>query len=114
MSPYAPLPVGVGRGRVTDENAPIRVLEPNHPLFTTPNRITPADWDNWVQERGLYFLGEKDPRYRDLLATADPFEYNAGDKLGSLVELRHGEGRWIYVGLGLWRQSLSDGCRCCY
>ncbi len=103
-SPFAPFPVVVGRGRVTDENAAIRVLVPDHPLFRTPNSIGEEDWRGWVQERGLYFLGRKDPRYCDLVTTEDPFPFNAGEKLGSLVEARYGRGRWIYVGLGLWRQ----------
>ena len=103
-SPFAPFPVVVGRGRVTDERAPIRVLAPDHPLFLAPNKIREEDWQGWVQERGLYFLGQKDARYRDLVAMEDPFPFNAGEKLGSLVEARYGKGRWIYVGLGLWRQ----------
>ncbi len=101
-SPYAPYPAQVGNGRVTDENAPIE--EVAHPVFNTPNRITPEDWENWVQERGLYFMGEKDSNYRDLILTRDTFEYNQGVKLGSLVETEYGQGRWLYVGLGLWRQ----------
>lgn len=103
-SPYAPYPAKVGRGRVTDENAPVEVLEPDNPVFNFPNRIDAQDWKGWVQERGLYFLGEKDERYRDLLSTSDPFEYNAGEKLGSLVQARYGKGDWVYVGVGLWRQ----------
>ncbi|MCZ6768194.1 MAG: NEW3 domain-containing protein [Acidobacteria bacterium] len=103
-SPYAPYPAQVGSGRVTDENAPTTILEPAHPVFFTPNEISGRDWEDWVQERGLYFMGEKDPRYRDLLSIQDPFEYNQGVKLGSLVEAEYGQGRWIYVGLGLWRQ----------
>ncbi len=103
--PWGPYPISVGRGRVTDENAPLRVLIPDHPAFTGPNRIGDSDWAGWVQERGLYFLApDGDPAYRDLLASEDPFEYNAGEKRGILVEARHGEGRWLYLGLGLWRQ----------
>ena len=103
--PWGPYPISVGRGRVTDENAPMRVLIPDHPAFTGPNRIGDSDWAGWVQERGLYFLAPGgDPAYRDLLASEDPFEYNAGEKRGILVEARHGEGRWLYLGLGLWRQ----------
>ena len=103
--PWGPHPISVGRGRITDENAPMRVLIPDHPTFTGPNRIDDADWAGWVQERGLYFLAPgADPAYRDLLASEDPFEYNAGEKRGILVEARHGEGRWLYLGLGLWRQ----------
>ena len=103
-SPFAPFPVVVGRGRVTDERAPIRVLAPDHPLFLVPNEIGEEDWQGWVQERGLYFLGQKDARYRDLVTMKDPFPFNADEKLGALVEARYGKGRWIYVGLGLWRQ----------
>ena len=103
-SPFAPYPASVGRERVTDENAPIRILDPDHPVFNSPNRITDLDWANWVQERGLYFLGEKSPQFRDLISTSDPFEYNPGEKLGGLVEVDYGKGKWMYVGLGLWRQ----------
>jgi hypothetical protein len=90
---------------------PVKVIAPNHPVFNTPNKIGPATWANWVQERGLYFLGEKDPRYVDLVSMTDSFPDNPGEKLGSLVEARVGKGRWIYVGLGLWRQlpAGTDG-----
>ena len=101
---YGPYPAVVGRGRVTDEAAPVRVLARGHPVFARPNPIGPATWDEWVQERGLYFLGERDERYADLVELEDTFEYNPGPKRGALVEARPGRGRWIYVGLGLWRQ----------
>ena len=90
--------------RVTDEHAPVTVLVPDHPVFNHPNKITALAWDHWVQERGLYFLGERDPRYVDLLEVTDPFPFNAGPKRGALVEARVGAGRWVYVGLNLWRQ----------
>ena len=73
---YGPYPAKVSCDRVTDENAPVRMLEPADPLFTTPNEITDAAWNGWVQERGLYFLGERDSRYRDLVALEDPFPNN--------------------------------------
>ncbi len=103
-SPYAPFPAQIGRGRVTDETAPVVLLEPEHPVFNYPNRIGDSDWAGWVQERGLYFLDRKDARYVDLVSTSDPFEYNRGEKRGALVEAEYGKGRWIYIGLGLWRQ----------
>lgn len=108
---YAPYPAKVGTDRVTDENAPIEVLVPAHPVFNTPNKIGPEDWGGWVQERGTYFLAERDPRYVDLIRSTDPFPLNAGAKAGALVEARYGKGRWIYVGLGLWRQlpAGTDG-----
>jgi LmbE family N-acetylglucosaminyl deacetylase len=101
---YGPYPAKVSSNRVTDETAPVEVLEPEHPVFTTPNRLGPETWAGWVQERGLYFLGDRDPRYVDLVRLEDPFPYNRGAKTGALVEARVGKGRWIYVGLGLWRQ----------
>jgi LmbE family N-acetylglucosaminyl deacetylase len=101
---WGPYPIQVSRNRVTVEEAPMRILEPSHPVFNFPNKITEADWEGWVQERGTYFIGDRDERYRDLLASEDPWEYNAGEKRGILVEVRHGEGRWLYTGLGFYRQ----------
>jgi LmbE family N-acetylglucosaminyl deacetylase len=101
---YGPYPAKVSNDRITDEHAPVRVLEPLHPVFTTPNRLSDAAWAGWVQERGLNFLGEKDPRYRDLVMLTDPFPNNPGDKRGALVEGAYGKGRWIYIALGLWRE----------
>ena len=101
---YGPLPAEVSRNRVTDEQAPVRVIAQDHPAFAWPNRIGEHAWRGWVQERGLYFLGEKDPAYVDLVELEDSFEWNPGVKRGALVELQHGRGRWLYVGLGLWRQ----------
>ncbi|MEO8521830.1 MAG: PIG-L family deacetylase [Acidobacteriota bacterium] len=108
---YGPYPVKTGMDRVTDENAPVEILVPGHPVFNTPNRIGPEAWQGWVQERGTYFLGERDPRYIDLLQSADPFPFNAGPKTGALVEARYGKGRWLYTGLVLWRQlpAGTDG-----
>ena len=101
---YGPYPAVVSRNRVTDEAAPIRILANDHPVFAWPNSVGPATWEQWVQERGLYFLGERDERYADLVELEDTFEYNPGLKRGALVEAQPGRGRWIYVGLGLWRQ----------
>ena len=101
---YGPWPAEVGRGRVTDEQAPVRILANDHPVFAWPNRVGESTWDNWVQERGLYFLADRDERYADLVELEDTFEYNPGVQRGALVEAQPGQGRWIYVGLGLWRQ----------
>ena len=101
---YGPHPAKVSSDRVTDEHAPVVVLDSAHPVFHTPNTITAEAWSGWVQERGLYFLGERDSRYRDLVALEDPFPFNKGEKRGALVWAPYGKGRWIYVGLGLWRE----------
>jgi hypothetical protein len=104
---YGPYKASVTSERITDENAAVNVLQAVHPAFTYPNRITGRDWESWVQERGTYFLGDMDPKYVDLVEMQDPFEYNQGVKRGALVDARYGKGRWMYVGLGLWRQLPS-------
>jgi LmbE family N-acetylglucosaminyl deacetylase len=103
-SPYVPYPGGVTSNRVTVEEAPIRVLEDGTAEMSSPNRITAADFNGWVQERGLYFFGANDPRYTDILAATDPWAFNPGEKTGMLTVAQLGDGTWTYVGLGLWRQ----------
>ena len=100
---YGPYPFRINRphDRVTREDAPVEILVPDHPVFTRPNRITAADFDGWIQERGLYFLGEWDPRYTPLMASQDPGET---PREGGLVEARYGEGRYIYTGYAWFRQ----------
>jgi hypothetical protein len=113
-SPYVPYPAVVTSERISDETAPARLIVPGHRLLTTPNRIGPADWEGWVQERGIQFLAAKDPAYAELLAATDPFPYNPGEKRGLLVEARVGKGTWTYVGLALFRQvpaSVPGGWR---
>jgi hypothetical protein len=108
---YGPFPAKVSSNRVSDELVPVKVLVPNHSVFSYPNKIGTSTWEGWVQERGLYFLGEKDPKYVDLVSMVDSFPDNPGEKLGSLVEGKIGRGRWLYLGLGLWRQlpAGTDG-----
>ena len=101
---YGPYPAQVSSNRVTDEFSPVQLVDAHNPIFTTPNEIGESAWKNWVQERGLYFLGEKDSRYEDLIRLDENFTYNKGTKTGALVEARYGNGVWVYVGLGLWRQ----------
>jgi LmbE family N-acetylglucosaminyl deacetylase len=101
---FGPYAASVGTDRVADENTPVVILQPSDPVFSIPNRINDEAWKGWVQERGLYFLGERDSRYRDLISLEDPFPNNRGEKRGALVSTQFGKGRWIYVGLGLWRQ----------
>jgi LmbE family N-acetylglucosaminyl deacetylase len=102
---YGPYPAKVSNDRVTDEHAPVKVLLENDALINAPNRINEETWSGWVQERGLYFLdADHDSRYKELLSMADSFEFNQGEKRGALVEAQYGKGRWVYVGLGLWRE----------
>jgi hypothetical protein len=106
---YGPYPAQVGAFagsgiRVTDENAPVKIVDPDSRVLHLPNEINDAAWLGWKQERGLYFLGEKDSRYRDVVELTDPFPNNPGPKRGALVETTYGKGHWVYVGLNLWRQ----------
>ncbi len=100
FAPY-PMKARFPHDRVADEGAPITILAPEYRLFATPNRIGPADFEGWVQERGLYFANEWDGRYQPLLETADPGE---APKRGGLLVARYGEGVYVYTGLSLFRQ----------
>ena len=91
--------------RITDENSPVKFLKPNDPLLNTPNKITQEDFKGWVQERGLYFWTQFDPKYTALLAMHDPGE---PDLDGGLVYAHYGKGTYIYTGLAFFRQ-LPDG-----
>jgi LmbE family N-acetylglucosaminyl deacetylase len=108
---YGPYPAQIGglgvSGRVNDETVPVKILDPEDPVFNFPNKLGTSVWDNWTQERGQYFLGKKDPKYIDLVSMTDSFPDNPGEQLGGLVEAKYGKGRWLYLGLGLWRQLPS-------
>ena len=106
-SPFAPYPASVTSDRVSVEEAPIEISVPSARLLSAPNRITDKDFSNWVQERGLYFFGARDPKYVDLLKSKDPWPKNPGEKKGLLVTTDVGKGTWSYVGLGLFRQLPS-------
>ncbi len=98
----APYQLKLSRDRVTVEEAPVTFLEPDHPLLNFPNRITAADFDGWVQERGLYFPDEWDEEhFTALLSSHDPGE----DPMeGSLLVAPYGQGNYIYTGLSFFRE----------
>ncbi|HVS66094.1 MAG TPA: PIG-L family deacetylase [Thermoanaerobaculia bacterium] len=96
-----PYPFELSRDRVSVEEAPVTMLLPDHPVLAGPNRITAADFDGWVQERGLYFAGSWDERYAAPLASHDPGEE---DLAGGLLVARYGEGVYVYTGLSFFRE----------
>ena len=96
-----PYPIQLSRDRVTDESSGVRILEPNHPAIQHPHRITAKDFDGWVQERGLYFANNWDPKYTPLLGMNDEGE---AEKFGSLLVAKHGEGTVVYTGLSFFRE----------
>jgi hypothetical protein len=104
---FAPHPLTIARphDRVTDETAPVRLLQPTHPVLSWPNRITPQDFTGWTQEQGLYFAHEWDTRYTPLLEMADPGETPLR---GGLLVAPYGRGTYVYTGLAFFRQ-LPEG-----
>jgi LmbE family N-acetylglucosaminyl deacetylase len=103
-APY-PATIGSPTPRTTDENAAVTFLQPDDPLLNTPNKITAADFQNWVQERGLYYWSQFDSRYTPLLSMHDPGEK---DLKGALVYVHYGKGMYIYTGLAFFRE-LPEG-----
>jgi LmbE family N-acetylglucosaminyl deacetylase len=97
----APLPLTLSRDRVTDELAKVTVLAPDHMAMHYPNEIVDADFDHWVQERGLYFPGEWDEAYVPILSMHDKGE---DPKDGSLLIANYGEGYFVYTGISWFRQ----------
>jgi LmbE family N-acetylglucosaminyl deacetylase len=93
--PNSPLP------RITDEASPVKFLKPDDPLLNKPNKITPLDFNGWIQERGLYFWSQYDAQYTPLLAMNDPGEPELN---GGLVYTHYGKGTYIYTGLAFFRQ----------
>ena len=87
--------------RVTDENAPVKILQPEHPVFNFPNKIIASDWDNWVQERNLYNFSSFDPKYTPLLESHDEGD---PESTGGLVYAKIGKGHYVYNSYSFFRQ----------
>jgi LmbE family N-acetylglucosaminyl deacetylase len=100
-SRLAPYDLRLSDARVTDENAPVTFLAPDHAALTTPNKITSADMDGWVQERGIYFPTRWDPHFTPILASGDTGETPLQ---GGLLVANHGRGHFVYTGLVFFRQ----------
>ena len=101
----APYDLKISRDRVTDETAAVALLAPDHPALNMPNKITAADFDGWIQERGLYFPNQWAPEFTPLIACADPGENPLS---GGLLVARHGKGWFVYTGLS-WFRQLPEG-----
>ena len=98
IGPYPFRPVNQ---RVTDETAKVTVLDPTNPALNYPNKINDADFDGWIQERGLYFVSDIDPKYQTPLQMNDPGEKPNN---GSLIVTNYGTGRFVYTSLAFFRQ----------
>ncbi|MFT5779005.1 MAG: LmbE family N-acetylglucosaminyl deacetylase [Crocinitomicaceae bacterium] len=102
---FGPVPMNIGRERVTDENAAVAFLAPDHTIMNVPNKITQEDFQGWVQERGLYFAKEWDEAYTPLFSWSDRGE---DPVKGALLVLKHGKGQFIYTGISFFRE-LPNG-----
>ncbi len=98
VAPYA---LTLSRDRVTDEFAPVTILDPTHPVLNSPNKITQLDFKGWVQERGLYFPNKWAEEFTPILAMNDK---GAPQTKGSLLVARYGRGHYIYTGLSFFRE----------
>jgi LmbE family N-acetylglucosaminyl deacetylase len=97
----APYDLHLSGDRVTDENAAVTFLAPEHPVLNTPNKITAADFIGWVQERGIYFPNQWDEHFTPILACGDPGE---SPLKGGLLVAQYGKGYFVYTGLVFFRQ----------
>jgi LmbE family N-acetylglucosaminyl deacetylase len=101
LDKLAPYSLRLSGDRVTDENATMTFLAPEHPVLNTPNKITQADFDGWVQERGIYFPNQWDEHFTPILACNDPGE---SPMKGSLLVAQYGKGWFVYTGLDFFRE----------
>jgi LmbE family N-acetylglucosaminyl deacetylase len=101
----APYPLTLGNARITDESAPIRLEEPQHALLNLPNKIGPADFEGWIQERGLYYPKEWDAHYSAPLSSGV-----AGEQAlrGGLLTTAYGRGQYVYTSM-VWYRQLRAG-----
>jgi hypothetical protein len=98
---YTPYPLTASNARVSVEEAPVEILDPQSPILNYPNKISAHDFDDWVQERGLYFMSDWDDHFHPLLASNDPGEQ---PQKGGLLVAQYGKGTYIYSGYAFFRQ----------
>jgi LmbE family N-acetylglucosaminyl deacetylase len=101
VNDIGPYPLTLSHDRITVEEAPISFVDPSSPLLKYPNRISQDDFENWVQERGLYFASQWDPKYHAVLSGSDPGEEPLK---GGLLFTDYGTGVFIYTGYSWFRQ----------
>jgi LmbE family N-acetylglucosaminyl deacetylase len=100
VAPY-PASMPGDTSRVTDAQSPVRFLAPDSPLLNFPNKITAADFEGWVQERGIYFWSDFDAKYTPVLGLTD---HSEPETKGSLVYAQYGKGMYIFTGLSFFRE----------
>ena len=105
LAHVGPYKLVTGRERVTVEEAQVQFPNPDSPLLKVPNGITQKDFEGWIQERGLYFASEWDPRYSSLFEMHDP-----GEKalLGGTLYAKYGKGAYVFTPIS-WFRELPAG-----
>lgn len=96
-----PYPFTISRNRVTDDNAEVTFIAPQHPVLNTPNVISSKDFEGWIQERGIYFATDYDENYETVFSMHDP---NEPASEGSLIIAKHGKGNFAYTGIVFFRE----------
>jgi hypothetical protein len=101
LARIGPYPITISHDRVTVEQSPVKFEDPGCQLLHKPNEITEKDFEGWIQERGLYFASQWDPRYKALFETHDP-----GEKpmLGSTLFSKYGKGAYVFTGFSFFRE----------
>lgn len=107
---FGPIPFELSRNRVTEEDSKVTFLAADHPIMTTPNKITQADFNDWVQERGLYFADNWDEKYTPLFSWHDQGEEPVK---GALIATNYGKGQFVYTGISFFRE-LPNGVEGAY
>jgi hypothetical protein len=98
---YTPYPATLSNERVSVEEEPVEILQPQDRIFSYPNKIGADDFKGWVQERGLYFMSDWDPKFQPLLSCHDPGE---PPRNGGMLLAHYGKGFYIYSGYAFFRQ----------
>ena len=101
VNQIGPYPFNIGRDRITEEDAPVTFVNPQHPLLNKPNKLTDTDFSGWVQERGIYFAVDYDKAYEPIFSMNDTGE---AAKNGSLIYAKYGKGHFMYTGLVFFRE----------
>jgi LmbE family N-acetylglucosaminyl deacetylase len=110
-SDIGPYKFKITRNRITDEEAKVNFLLPNHPVLNTPNKITDKDFEGWIQERSIYHAGDWDSNFVAPISMTDPYEMTVGSvspkgkpDSGALIIAKHGKGNFVYTGFVFFRQ----------
>jgi LmbE family N-acetylglucosaminyl deacetylase len=107
---FGPLPFKLSRNRVTEEDAVVEFTNKDHQILNAPNKLVEKDFENWVQERGLYFADEWDEKYVPLFSWHDIGE---DAQTGALIVAKHGKGQFVYTGISFFRE-LPNGVEGAY